>query len=297
MKNKAIKIIEKYELVNQEKSSLNYPQLSIFFGLIIRFLYLVHGIFLMLFLLKQTEFQHLIYSSIFLIMILIEGVYVTFLRQGNESKYLSLCNLYYILACLPCFWTFILYDMKSISNSKNEADIQVYEKIEFNEIIFLVLIILSKWLLPKDDFNAEDTYALMLQNLSMAADTHEIFQMSENFRKEKDFTLNILILALWSFSLPLFVINTTTETCRNKRFRSDSKRLLEKLFGNFYWKYIVYMILMDGPYFVLRMIILIIQTEIGYESLFYISKNILQISIQIYRILRSIYFPKEILFE
>jgi hypothetical protein len=295
--NKAKKIIKKYELIKEEKSNLNFPLLSIFFGLVIRFLFFTHGTFLMLFLLKQPEFKHLIYSSIFLIMILIEGVYVTFLRQGKESKYLSLCNLFYILACLPRLWTFILNDMKSISNSKNEADIQVYEKIEFNEIIFLVLIILSKWLLPRDDLDAEDTYALMLQNLSMAADTHEIFQMSEIVRKEKDFTLNMLILALWTFSLPLFVINTTTETCRNKRFRSDSKRLLEKLFGNFYWKYIVYMILMDGPYFVLRMIILVIQKEIGYENLFYISKNILQISIQIYRILRSIYFPKEILFE
>ena len=306
-----IKLSKKYNLKEKNLEGIygNYT-FSIIIALSLRFIYVVHGTILVHWSSQKSNSYFLILSYSFLAAIAIEGSYVVFLRKGRESKYFSLCSFFYIVACVPAFWV-LHYNRQPYICAKlinetshrttqyeitgmiqfNETDDEIFR---FNETIFLAFIVLSRWFLPKDDLNRENSYALVISNLSMAADTHEIFFQTDNLNvfERRDEYFQSFMLYVWTISLPLFTINTTTESYGDKKFRQKSKRYLEIIFGNFYWKYITSMVLMDGPYFLVRIIGVVDYQIIGYQNLLYIFKNAIQMIVQIYCILGKIFLPE-----
>lgn len=290
---------------------------SVFAALIVRFCCIVHGCVLITYVIVKWDTQYLYPCYLILISLLIEAAYVVFLRQGRESKYFSICIFLYLLACVPPMWVlhykrqpyvlYKLYHSQNIDISDKQGltlvDVPKFTQTDDfffrkNENLFLTIIVLSRWFLPKDDLTREDNYAIIIQILSMAADVHEMFYSTDTLKilkygeDTKPHLFTFFIVSIWSLSLPLFAINTSTETYAGKKFRQVSKRYLEKLFGNFYWKYITSMLVMDGPYFSIRMVGIISYQIIDYQNVFYIAKNLIQITIQIYSILGKIFFPE-----
>ena len=298
-------LIKKYELKEKKIDGIyGYYSFSVLVALLFRYLYIVHASLLIFWAIQKSGPSFLIYFYTILVVIAIEGCYVVFIRKGRESKFCSLSIYLYIIACIPSIWVLHFkrqpYLFKKLGNETNSKfhgiinfDARDDEIFRYNETIFLTLIVLSRWFLPKDDLNREDSYLLIISNLSMAADCHDIFFMADDIKvlKRRD-VFQLLLLCCWTFSLPLFVVNTSTESYSGKKFRQNSKRHVEKFFGNFYWKYITSMVLMDGPYFLIRIMGVIDYEIIDYQNIYFIFKNGIQMIIQIYSILGKIFFPE-----
>jgi hypothetical protein len=303
----------KYELKEKKIDGIyGSYSFSILMALLFRYLYIVHASLLIFWAIQKSGPSFLLYFYLLLFVIAIEGCYVVYVRKGRESKYYSLCIHLYIIACTPSIWVLhfkrqpflykkllrewqiaqnqtLIDDFNGIINFNNRDD----EIFRYNETIFLALIVLSRWFLPKDDLNREDSYVLIISNLSMAADCHDIFFIADDLKalKRREYFQSFLLFC-WTFSLPLFAVNTSTESYSGKKFRQNSKRHVEKFFGNFYWKYITSMVLMDGPYFLVRIIGVIDFEIIDYQNIYFIFKNGIQMIIQIYSILGKIFFPE-----
>jgi hypothetical protein len=303
---------KRYGLIEKESHGCyKYFACSVIVALSVRLVSIIHGVILITTVVNKYGSAFLNISYFLLVLIMLDGVYVTFMRYGRESKYFSLCTFLYILACTPPLWIlhakrheYILHYLINKKGSesvfiimKDKPNFTLTDEKEFrmHENIFMAMLVLSAWFLPKDDLTRDNTYTLMIQNISMAADAHEMFFSSDTLKilGKKDDIFPVVVLSAWTLSLPLFVINTSTETYTNKRFRYATKRYLEKLFGNFYWKYITSMVLMDGPFFMIRIISIFGYQVIGLQNIFYISKNIFQIVIQVSRILGKIYMPED----
>ena len=289
---------------------------SIFMALFLRFLYILHSSLLIFWAIQKNGPKILIYLYSLLIGIAIEGIYVVFIRKGRESKYCSICLYFYIIACTPPIWILYfdrqpyIFNKKlneTVSNATDNEPIYEFkgninftelddEIFGYNETIFLGLVVLSRWFLPKDDLNRENSFALIISNLSMAADAHDILYTADDPKVLKNNSFKTFYQYFlpfsWTLSLPLFALNTTTETYSGKKFQQNSRRHVEKFFGNFYWKYITSMVLMDGPYFLVRIIGVIDYRLIDYQNIYFIFKNGIQMVIQIYSILGKIFFPE-----
>jgi hypothetical protein len=309
-------ILKRYSLIQKpNRGCYECFAVSVVVALAVRLACVVHGVLLVATVINRYNTIILNYLYPILILILVDGFYVAFCRHGRESKYFSLSMFLYILACTPPIWIlhakrheYILHLLlsKKSGDSDDVPLIFLADKPGFtaqdehdyrkHEHIFMAMLVLSTWFLPKDDLTRDDTYSLMIQNISMAADAHEMFFSSDDLKilTKKNDVFPIVILGAWTLSLPLFVINTSTETYTNKRFRYVTKRHFEKLFGNFYWKYLISMILMDGPFFIIRIVGVIGYQVIGLQNIFYIAKNVSQIVIQVSRILGKIYFPEDV---
>jgi hypothetical protein len=311
-------LCKKYQLLEDEnRNCYKSFACSVSSAILVRFICVLHVIILTTWAIISYKVEYLMVSYFISFVILIEGAYAAIVRQGRESKYFSLSIYMYILACVLPIWVLtnkrfqwvyynhivngtILDGVFIIANGdppeyKNSHEI-IYR---INENVFMAVLVLSAWLLPKDDINRDNSYGLMMQNLTMAADAHELLYSADSLiilqsdSKLLNLSFNGLVLCVWTFSLPLFVMNGTTETLQEKIFRQSTNRHIEKIFGHFYWKYFTTMLLMDGPFFIIRMFIVSDYKIIGLQNIFYISKNILQNLIIIVRIYGKVCAPDE----
>jgi hypothetical protein len=184
------------------------------------------------------------------------------------------------------------------------------------ESAFMITLILAQWLLPKNQTDAEDTYSLVINALSMSLDMHDLFLTS--FKTEilcdldniSGMAVSVAILSAWSCSLILLTLNSDAKTKiadkqaafesttrsimsqRNYRafyFKWDDQEYLPIIFENFYWKYVIVITAMDGPFFMIRMIVMF-NYKIDVKQTFFLFKNLIQTLLQLIRILGRIYF-------
>ena len=164
----------------------------------------------------------------------------------------------------------------------------------------LFLLILGRWFLPRGKLSRDQLSQLLFVYIGIASDVMELFILFEEPDIRQDHLLTILTLGAWSLSLFQFCIGLTAYKMTNRRRRAVGFKQLQDtkeesdfvkkrtnpcvfLVQTEIWSLFVSIIFMDGPFLAVRLYAIIIHNILGLGILFFAAKNILIISLLVYR--------------
>lgn len=154
------------------------------------------------------------------------------------------------------------------------------------EYTLLLLLIVGRWLLPKGEISRDQHSQLLLVFIGIASDILEF--ITEGIRTDEitcDFTMVVVIMAVWAWSLIQFAL---TLTLRDVKENVDGSRKRERWYalccGSELWAIFVTVFVQDGPYFVVRLYIMIVYAVTNQLMLFFTAKNALVLILQMYRV-------------
>ncbi|XP_041377422.1 uncharacterized protein LOC121389839 [Gigantopelta aegis] len=162
------------------------------------------------------------------------------------------------------------------------------------EQMLLLILIIGRWLLPKGEITREQLSQLLLVYIGMAADIIELFEAFKEKQVRNNRILTLTIMSLWTASLLQFTFvltATKSKTTRPVLTRSKSSASTRSTAGGRRCcpteaiSIIVSVFLQDGPFLVLRMMLIFRFRVLSYTNLFFTLKNSLVITLQFYRLL------------
>ncbi|CAF0763364.1 unnamed protein product [Brachionus calyciflorus] len=282
---------------------------EILLGLLIRLWLIILSIYTMHHTFIHLKNYYCLTGILFLPLILIETYYSIHNNNLKENKYFNSSLFLFTYSVMPSIW--ILYLTRIchyLAKEKINLNCKIDYDIEKIENMILITLILSQWLLPKNSFKLEDLYSMIINNLSMSLDIHELFyvgfndeviEQSSNF---SSFLFHFFILCSWSWSLILLCLNTDSKSFKligssqispDNLLENDYKvsyftwsdqDYLPIIFENFYWKYMIVVGCIDGPFFIVRMILIFYYKIHDVKTTFFVFKNFIQIILQMIRL-------------
>ncbi|XP_070207982.1 transmembrane protein 26-like [Littorina saxatilis] len=247
-------------------------------------------------------------------LMILETVCTIKLKKGGEWKWLCPSVLLYLCTTVPAIWFLELDLMKTrmapplahqlamantnltesdaISGLRISISLGREEWCKILEQLLLLILIIGRWLLPKGEITREQLSQLLLVYIGMAADIIELFEAFKEEGVKENFLLTIIILALWTASLTQFTFVLTSTKSKRMRpvlFQSASTTSAISTNGKSccpteVWSIVISMVLQDGPFLVLRMLLIFRYDVISYTNLFFTSKNSLVLMLQFYRL-------------
>lgn len=166
-------------------------------------------------------------------------------------------------------------------------------RVRMIEQFLLLCLIFARWLLPRAGITRQQLSQLLLVNIGMGADILELFEAFKEPIVRTDFMLTVAILSLWQASLLQFCLTKTATKARKIRGgfsqtlkTSDS---LSNLPGCLFcetelWAISTSVLLQDGPFLVLRIVLIGRYSVASYSNIFFTCKNTLVILLQMFRI-------------
>ncbi|KAL3853287.1 hypothetical protein ACJMK2_016840 [Sinanodonta woodiana] len=151
--------------------------------------------------------------------------------------------------------------------------------ISMEEQSMLILIIVCRWLMPRGHMNRNSLSQLLLMYLGICAD---IIDFSEYFENEPhtNVTFAYTLLGVWTWCLMQFTL-VVTSTSQTPETNSEGLKIdLSDVFS-----LMMVLFMQDGPFFVIRTILIISRKTLDFKVLFYYCKNILTLILAIYRLL------------
>lgn len=285
--------------------------LRIFLNLLVRFLCLFHSLFLTYFcyvnISMNDEIFHVFQASIWIIIVgtVCETIYVITKQKSIESKWFSTCTLCYVMSIIPGFWMIeFLIDPKIFNET---SVIRRYKNRDLKKILqqtFYVLTIIIRIIIPKYRCTREQISNFTIFMISIASDAQElqanVSQLLVLNPNEDSIEICKEYLLVWIWSLPLFCVNldenSAEEEEQNKNQKSANKTFekLESnfyyfLFKNFYWKFFFMILLIDLPYFLVRLKGAFYLANNTNDYYFFLGKNSFQLALGIYRIVNRLY--------
>ncbi|XP_041117836.1 transmembrane protein 26-like [Polyodon spathula] len=288
-------------------------------ALVARLLFILHSLIAVG---RVIFVKHSWYSFLTLLILplVIEMVITLKRRRGKDYKWFSPAILFYLISVIPSIWIledhYYHYDIKdtmSLTKCQQldkpniptnpgsqtggiphlDKGLQLLNstcsdawKLGLHQTLLLTLII-GKWLLPTGIGISKDQLSqLLLIFVGIAADILEF--TSEMLSEEKVKTNTVLvytILAVWTWSMLQFplhvaVINTeSSDACQNP----PSSSLLSTHLADI-WNIIISLFIHDGPFFVVRMVVMFSYGVIHQMLVFFTIKNCLVVTLQLYRL-------------
>ncbi|KAL8588295.1 hypothetical protein ACOMHN_049073 [Nucella lapillus] len=161
------------------------------------------------------------------------------------------------------------------------------------EQMLLLLLIVGRWLLPKGDITREQLSQLLLVYIGMAADIIELFEAFKEEAVRQNYMLTLIILALWTASLTQFTFVLTATKAKRSRpsFHRTGSFVSAGAVGSKpcccqteVLSIVISMTLQDGPFLVLRLLLILRYEVLSYTNIFFTSKNTLVLLLQLYRL-------------
>ncbi|KAK7493686.1 hypothetical protein BaRGS_00015015 [Batillaria attramentaria] len=293
--------------------------IAVFKAIISRTLFALHG-FICIWRVTVIKGQPLYWCLTGTIPIMVlETVLTIKLKKGGEWKWICPSVLLYLGTAVPAIWFLELDLMKErmkplgqqvaqLHNVTNEDAIAVLnqklglrisislgkeEWCKILEQMLLLILIIGRWLLPKGEITREQLSQLLLVYIGMAADIIELFEAFKEDGVRENFMLTLIILSLWTASLMQFTFVLTATKSKRMRpvlIHSGSTASAISIGGKSCCptevvSIVISMMLQDGPFLVLRMLLIFRYDVLSYTNLFFTSKNTLVLVLQFYRLL------------
>lgn len=239
---------------------------------------------------------------------LVETVYSIVKRKGQEPQWFSPCIFLYLLAVVPPIWILNLDMISCLISSRqygngscvglasSGADCALVSLDSYFsrkplaytlEEIMLLLLIVSRWLLPKGNITRDQLSLLLLVYFGIGFDIMELFYLFEELDVLLSRGTTYAILVVWTVSLFQFTIVLTTVKSRRPRLSLQTtplRRLVACRCCQFeIWGLLTSVFMQDGPFLILRLYCFIGMKLFSYNLLFYTVKNVLVVVLQAYR--------------
>ncbi|XP_048863138.1 transmembrane protein 26-like [Brienomyrus brachyistius] len=236
------------------------------------------------------------------------------IRKGEDYKWFSPAILLFLISIIPSIWILELYhqenklndpqcnslnlreNVRSILNTTRKkeiikelgallSDVCVDDWILALHQILLILLIVGKWLLPKGGSITRDGLSqLLLIFVGIAADILEFTSETLSDVKESRPEFVCVILGVWTWSMLQFPFHVTVVNPRSAdatEGRSTSR--LRRHFSDI-WGITESLLAHDGPFLVVRLLLMIKYRVFHKKLVFFTVKNFLVIILSFYRL-------------
>lgn len=164
------------------------------------------------------------------------------------------------------------------------------------EQLFLYLMILSRWVLPRGQITRDELSQLLFVFIGIASDITELFALFEENKVRENTKLTYAILCIWTLSLFQFTFvltsthnpkkssaGTAVDTENDEESDADDG-CLKHVFQTEVWSICVNFLLQDGPFLAVRLYTMIGLKVLTYSIIFFTAKNGLLVMLLIYRL-------------
>ncbi|XP_053366894.1 transmembrane protein 26b [Clarias gariepinus] len=238
-------------------------------------------------------------------------------RTGKECKWFSPVIFLFLVSIIPTIWILelhhqenkstdvqckqldsegfkALYNLNTSNATEGTALFKEYEKVlssvcPNNWILglhqaLLVLLIVGKWLMPNEGGLTRDELSqLLLIFVGTAADILEFTSETLNDIQDKSAVLVYIILGVWTWSMLQFPHNLTVLTSPSEDYETQTGSLLSRHRTDF-WGVIETLLIQDGPFLVVRLVVMIHFGIIHQMLVFFAIKNFLVVALNVYRL-------------
>nr|XP_019945865.1 PREDICTED: transmembrane protein 26-like [Paralichthys olivaceus] len=233
-------------------------------------------------------------------------------RKGEDYKWFSPPIFLFLISIIPSIWLLELHQQNTASETQCKDSFmrnltfqnftsQNYLKILKEELstfcpnkwilalhqILLILLIVGKWLLPLGGGVTRDELSqLLLIFIGTAADTLEFTSETLSDVKEKSPMMVYIILGVWTWSMLQFPLHLAVVTSKSEG--EDRQGVKESSLWSKHsrdmWSIIEALFIQDGPYLVVRLIVIIYSRVIHQMLGFFTIKNFLVVILNLYRL-------------
>ncbi|XP_063446652.1 transmembrane protein 26-like [Mytilus trossulus] len=268
----------------------------IFQALIVRCIYLLHSVIILWRVVIVRDSELFWIYSVFVGIIVLEGLVIIVKRKGVEFKWFSSCILTYSLVNVPSIWQLELFrnnnpsttNTTSIGTSNSVIPIYLNDEtwIFGLEQTFLLCIIFGRWLLPKGSLSRDKLSSLLLLLIGKACDVTDFFTLINETKVRADTNLVYAILSTWSVSVVQFTfVLTETESPSGNSSSRQITQLQKVLLGTDVWCCTISVFMEELPFLIMRTYTIATHNITSYSTLFFITKNVLLLLMLFYRIL------------
>ncbi|ESO90479.1 hypothetical protein LOTGIDRAFT_95581, partial [Lottia gigantea] len=247
-------------------------------------------------------------------LLFLEALFTLKIKKGGEWKWVCPSVFLYLATAIPAIW-FLELDLlhqrielvsgrqlitrlppNQIPGWNGEINLPINlipdDWCKILEQMLLLVLIVGRWLLPKGEISREQLSQLLLVYIGMAADIIELFEAFKEREVKTNKILTIIILSLWTASLLQFTFVLTATKSKRMRpvlFHEGSTASTISVGGKSCCpteviSIMISVMLQDGPFLVLRMLLIFRYNVISYTNLFFTSKNSLVLILQFYRL-------------
>ncbi|XP_005092904.2 transmembrane protein 26 [Aplysia californica] len=235
----------------------------------------------------------------------IEAAYTIIKRHGDEFKWFTPCFVFYLGATVPCVWLLELdktdryqegtVDQLDKMDNNTSSGLSVGISLNPNmwtiliEELLLYILIVSRWVLPRGEVTREQLSELLFAFIGIASDIMEMFSLFGESVVRNNKYMAYWILVVWSVSVLQFTMTVTVthqpKKAKNIKVIVDQDEALESAkIRNEIFAIVVSMLMQDVPFVTLRLYTIVTYNLVTYSLVFFTAKNILVISLLIYKI-------------
>ncbi|XP_026141493.1 transmembrane protein 26 [Carassius auratus] len=243
-------------------------------------------------------------------------------RKGKDYKWFSPAILFFLISIIPSLWLLELHhqenkardpqcrkldsweNFKSIlpaNGTMGEETLKHLERMLTSVCpndwilglhqVLLILLILGKWLLPLGGGVTRDELSqLLLIFVGTAADILEFTSETLSDVKENNYKLVYVILAVWTWSMLQFPFHLAVVTSRPQN--SDEPKaadsccnLVLSRHSTDIWNIVESLFIQDGPFLMVRLIVMIHFDVFHQMLVFFTIKNFLVVILNLYRLI------------
>jgi hypothetical protein len=167
------------------------------------------------------------------------------------------------------------------------------------EQLFLYLMILSRWILPRGEITRNELSQLLFVFIGIASDITELFALFEESAVRMSTNLTYVILCIWSISLLQFTfvltsthspkktrtaLATPTASVVDEEDNEEKQNIITAFFQTEVWSICINFLLQDGPFLAVRLFTMIEFKVLTYSIIFFTAKNGLLVMLLVYRL-------------
>ncbi|RXN28848.1 transmembrane 26-like protein [Labeo rohita] len=239
-------------------------------------------------------------------------------RKGKDYKWFSPAILFFLISIIPTIWILELHHQKNKSsdtkcttldssesirallkdwrnltngNMSQQDPLKLLSSVCANDWILalqqivLILLIVGKWLLPiAGGVTRDEISQLLLIFVGTAADILEFISETLADVEKESIEFVCVILGVWTLSMLQFPLHfSVVNTKREDVCESQDGSLISK-FRTDIWDIAGTIFLQDGPFFVVRLAVMIHFYNFHQMLVFFTIKNFLVVLINIYRL-------------
>ncbi|EDO48561.1 predicted protein, partial [Nematostella vectensis] len=279
-------------------------------ALFTRVIFFVHG-FVSVYLVWLSKNKDSTYwwLSTGLVLLFFETIYTILMRKGKEYKYFWPSSLLYMATVLPSIWVAemsILHAKQTDPNCESNSASTVYAlgggvgiaptwntlTQKWSKLGLILVIIVARWLLPRGELTRDQLSTLLLVYVANAADimgelSAEVPQAQ--LAAKTLYLVSVLVTYTWCFMQFTLVFTATAksepdEVTKQVTSKTKSQEKKLRLHGDLY-SILTIMLMQDGPFLVLRLVMLV-QFRVDSEMhLFFTGKNAMALAVLFYRLL------------
>ncbi|XP_016379204.1 transmembrane protein 26-like isoform X1 [Sinocyclocheilus rhinocerous] len=242
-------------------------------------------------------------------------------RKGKDYKWFSPATLLFLISIIPSIWILELHHQENKASDPQCRKLDSWDNVKSilalngtmgNETlkhlehmltsvcpndwilglhqVLLILLILGKWLLPLGGVTRDELSQLLLIFVGTAADILEFTSETLSDVKENNHQLVYVILAVWTWSMLQFPLHLAVVTSRpqNSDEHKDGHGCCNLVFSRHstdIWNIVESLFIQDGPFLVVRLIVMIYFDVFHQMLVFFAIKNFLVVVLNLYRLI------------